>query len=122
VFYDCTPKNGDSMDKYAYSIQHLDKQLELCYAVPNKESKFDEKTLFWLTDVFFPKFLNWMVNDKGSKPTISSLSHVCIKMYCHLYNQLKEKYAKPLMDVSVQNVYLPTFLFINIENQMQFYF
>lgn len=88
------------MDKYAYGIHFANNQLELRLAVPKNESKGDEKTLHWLTDIFFPKFVNWAINDKGSKPTISSLSHICVKMYCHLYNRLKEKYAKSLMDVS----------------------
>lgn len=100
VFYDCSPKNGDSMHKYAYSLSFVDEQLKLCIAVPNNEHKEDEKTLYWLTDVFFPKFYNWSMNDKGSKSMISSLSHVCINAYCQLYRQLKDKYAKSLMDVS----------------------
>lgn len=88
------------MDKYAYSVSYVDQQLELRLAVPVNETKDDAKTLHWLTDTFFPKFFNWAINDKGSKPTISSLSHICIKKYCDLYGQLKEKYAKSLMDVS----------------------
>lgn len=88
------------MDKYVYGVQFTDQQLELRVAVPENECKDHEKTLHWLTHIFFPKFFKWAVNDKGSKPVISSLSHVCVKMYCQLYNQLKEKYAKSLMDVS----------------------
>lgn len=102
MFYDCTPKNGTSMQKYAYGISFVDQQLKLLFAVPENESNDDEKTFHWLTDVFFPKFFNWALNDKGSKPTISSLSHVCVKMYCHLYGQLKDKYAKALMSVSLK--------------------
>lgn len=88
------------MDKYVYSVQFLDQQLELRVAVPENESKDHEKTLYWLTHIFFPKFSKWAINDKGSKPVISSLSHVCVKMYCQLYSRLKEKYVKSLMDVS----------------------
>lgn len=102
MFYDCTPKNGDSMDKYAYGISMADGQLELRLAVPENETKTkdDGKIISWLTETFFPKFFNWAINDKGSKPTISSLSHICVKKYCDLYSRLKEKYAKSLMDVS----------------------
>lgn len=89
------------MDKYAYSIHFVDEQLELRLVVENNEFE-DEKTIHWLTEIFFPKFFNWAKNDKGSKQTISSLSHVCVKMYCHLYSQLKEKYAKQLIDVSLK--------------------
>ncbi|VVC34615.1 tRNA (uracil-O(2)-)-methyltransferase [Cinara cedri] len=98
VFYDFTPKNGNSMEKYAYGIHFANDQLELCFAVPKNQCK-DEKTLHWLTDVFFPKFVNWAINNKGSKPTVSSLSHICVKKYCHLYNWMKEKYAASLIEV-----------------------
>jgi len=99
VFYDITPKkNGDDV-KYAYGIYFVDDLLELRLATPSNHSLDDKKTLHWMTDVFFPKFFNWMINDKGSKPAISSLSHVCVQMYCHLYSRLKEKYAKSLMEV-----------------------
>lgn len=101
MFYDCTPKNAHSMEKYAYSIHFANEQLELRFASENNEFE-DKRTLHWLTDIFFPKLFNWAINDKGSKQTISSLSHVCVKMYCHLYSQLKEKYAKPLIDVSLK--------------------
>lgn len=101
MFYDFTPKSGcDSMEKYAYGIHFTNDHLELRFGVPENECYGDGKSLHWLTDIFFPKFINWAINDKGSKPTISSLSHVCVKMYCPLYNRLKEKYAKSLMDVS----------------------
>lgn len=106
VFHDCTPKNSDSSEKYAYSINFVDGQLELRFAELKENLNNVEKILYWLTDIFFPKFYNWAMNDKGSKSTISSLSQIYIKKYCHLYNELKEKYAKPLMDVSL---YLSTY-------------
>jgi len=100
VFYDCTPKkNSDDVVKYAYGIYFEDDWLELRLATLSNHSLDDKKTLHWMTDVFFPKFFNWAINDKGSKPAITSLSHVCIQMYCTLYSQLKEKYAKSLMEV-----------------------
>lgn len=89
------------MEKYAYGICFVNQQLQLRLAVSKNESKVNEKTIHWLTDVFFPKFVNWVTNDRGSIPTVMSLSHVCIKMYSHLYSQLKEKYAKSLMNVSL---------------------
>lgn len=101
VFYDCTPKNGDSMEKYAYSIDFVNEQLELRFAQLENKSENHEKTLYWLSEVFFPKFFNWAVHEKGSKSTISSLSLISVKMYFQLYNQLKAKYAQPLMDVSL---------------------
>ncbi|KAE9534465.1 hypothetical protein AGLY_008555 [Aphis glycines] len=99
VFYDITPKKNGNDVKYAYGIYFVDDLLELRLATPSNHSLDDKKTLHWMTDVFFPKFFNWMINDKGSKPAISSLSHVCVQMYCHLYSRLKEKYAKSLMEV-----------------------
>lgn len=101
VFYDFTPKNNNSTEKYAYSICFADKHLELRVAAPKNEPINDEKTLHWLTEVFFPKLFNWAMNDKGAKTSISSLSHVCVKKYCHLYSLLKEKYAQSLIDVSL---------------------
>lgn len=101
VFYDFTPKNSDKTEKYAYGIYFVDEQLELRIATPKNECVTDEKTLHWLTEVFFPKLFNWAINDKGDKPSISSLSHVCVKEYCHLYSVLKEKYAQSLIDVSL---------------------
>lgn len=100
VFYDCTPKKNNDNIKYAYGIYFMDDCLELRLATPSNQFSDDKKTLHWMTDVFFPKFFNWAINDKGSKPTISSLSHVCVQMYCNLYGRLKEKYAKSLMNVS----------------------
>lgn len=100
VFYDSTPKNSDKMEKYAYSIYFADEQLELRFAVTEDEPEKHEKTLYWLTEVFFPKFFNWAINEKGSTPSISSLSHVSVKMYFHVYNRLKIKYAQSLIDVS----------------------
>jgi len=99
VFYDCTPKKNIDHVKYAYSVNFVDDWLELRLAMPSNQTMDDKKTLHWMTDVFFPKFFNWAINDKGSKPTISSLSHICVQMYCYLYSQLKEKYAKSLMNV-----------------------
>lgn len=110
MFYDCTPKNVNNMEKYAYGVQFTEQLLKLHVAVPENESTDHEKTLYWLTHTFFPKFYKWAINDKGSKPVISSLSHVCVKMYCQLYGRLKEKYAKSLMDVSC---YIDTILDYN---------
>lgn len=102
VFYDSTPKNSNKLEKYAYSIYFVDEHLELQFAVPENECEKHEKTLYWLTEVFFPKIFNWALNEKGSKSTISSLSHVSIKMYFHVYNRLKIKYAQSLIDVSAK--------------------
>lgn len=101
VFCDFTPKNSDEVEKYAYGIYFVDKQLELRVAVRENHFFKDEKTLHWLTEVFFPKLYNWAINDKGAKPSISSLSFVCVKKYFHLYSQLKAKYAQSLIDVSM---------------------
>ncbi|XP_050533398.1 probable tRNA (uracil-O(2)-)-methyltransferase [Daktulosphaira vitifoliae] len=98
-FYDFTPKCGQILEPYAYSIQFSNGQLELKLGIPENSHEVNEKMMYWLTNQFFPKFLNWVLNDNGSKSTIKSLSLICINDYCHLYNNLKEKYAKALMDV-----------------------
>ncbi|XP_050436661.1 probable tRNA (uracil-O(2)-)-methyltransferase [Adelges cooleyi] len=99
VFYDFTPKSGNVLEPYVYSISFVDGQLELKLGTLENKPEIHEKSMFWLTELFLPKFTNWATNDKGSKSTIASLSQVCVKEYCHLYNRLKEKYAKALMKV-----------------------
>lgn len=104
MFCDCTPKSGDAMDQLAYAVDYVDGTLELRLAVPKDDKENTNidhsKTLFWLTNVFFPKFYKWAKNDRGLP--VSSLSHISVKKYCYLYNRLKETYAKSLMDVSVK--------------------
>lgn len=76
--------------------------LELHLAVPANESEDLDRTICWLSDTFLPKFLKWAIHDKGSKPTIAPLSHVCVKKYCFLYHILKVKYAESLIEVSLK--------------------
>lgn len=102
MFHNFTTSHSLNKEKYAYSINLVNGQLELHLAVPSNESKDLEKTINWLSNVFLPKFLNWAKNDNGSKSTISSLTHICIKKYRNLYTLLKQKYVNELMKVSLK--------------------
>jgi len=100
VFCDLTPKNNGKEEKYAFGIYFVDNHLELRVAVEEYHYQ-NGSALHWLTEIFFPKLFNWAMNDKGAKPGISSLSYVCVEQYRQLYIKLKKKYAKDLINVSM---------------------
>lgn len=102
LFHDFTTNRSFNKEKYAYSINFVNGQLELHLAVPSSNESEDlEKTINWLSNVFLPKFYNWAINDNGSKPTVSSLTHICIKRYRYFYTLLKQKYVDKLMKVNL---------------------